>query len=140
MTHFISSGFSFNLYNQTIEYIDYILSFICNTNYQKFMILFIFHYFVLPVFPISLLILYPNLKSHMIVSSIIISVFLLHHLYNGCIVLKLERKYMHNKKWFGIYHSLEYFGLKPKSNNIHYFFYGLMILILLAHLCAFMFC
>ncbi len=110
------------LYNQTHKYIDDFLSQYFKTNEQKANAIILFHYILMAF--VILYIMFGDL-SYMYYGLVMfmLYVFITNMLFNGCIFLKLERKYLNNKNWYGLYHILELFGITLNSKNIMTFYY-----------------
>lgn len=109
-------------FNNRIYFIDNILSLIYSNNYHKFIFLSIVHYlffFILALF----LIFNKNLHVITTIFFFYIIIFFFNIIDNGCILMKLERKYI-GKHWYGPYNIYQYFF--PNANMIHdipYIFY-----------------
>ena len=58
----------------------------------------------------------------------LVFVFIINIIYKGCPLIRLERKYINNKEWYGIYHSYELINIKPNKNNMKLFSYSSFIL------------
>jgi len=131
------SAFQKELYDKTLEYGDRVLSLFSSKNTTKFYILCIIHYYVVFIFPILITILSPTWMSFLIVTIFHLMVFFLHHLYRGCIFLKMERKYMNSKEWYGFYHLLELIGITDYKDNITYYHRMAMGILFVVHMVMF---
>lgn len=115
------SNFRKQLYYNTLEYFDKFLSLFTKNNQMKFHILYIIHYYFVFMFPIIMIIIYPTRNTLLMDTIFHLVVFLFHLLYNGCILLKIERKYLGTKDWYGLYHLLEIFGITNYKQYIFYY-------------------
>jgi hypothetical protein len=116
------------LYDKTHAYIDDFLSKYFKTNNEKANVVILFHYTLMAF--VILYIMFGDL-SYIYYGLVVfmLYVFITNMLFNGCIFLKLERKYLNNRGWYGLYHILEIFGITINSKNIMTFYY-LSILLL----------
>ncbi len=115
------SNFRKQLYYNTLEYCDKVLSLFTENNEMKFHIVYIIHYYFVFIFPIIMIIIYPTWNTLFKVAMFHLVIFLFHLLYNGCIFLKIERKYLGTKDWYGFYHLLELFGIRNYKEYIFYY-------------------
>ena len=97
--------------------IDSILSIYLKNKNSKLLGLLIIHNVFILICIMYLLFGKMNLIYDIVVV-IMILVLLMNIKYRGCPLLKLERKYMESKEWYGGYHSLELLGIKPNNENI----------------------
>jgi hypothetical protein len=53
-------------------------------------------------------------------------------MFRGCPLMKLERKYLNTKEWYGAYHMLEFFGIDITNQDVKKYFIlwgGMIVLI-----------
>jgi hypothetical protein len=113
-------------YNERIKIIDKFLSFFSCSNSTKWFILISLHY---TIFPLLYIILLTTTDKHIFILSfivVIIQIFL-NYVDRGCILMKLERKYI-GKDWYGPY------GIIPNisKNNIQNIFSLAMIFLIIS--------
>lgn len=99
-------------YNYRLNKIDNILNYYSKNNVSKFIILSIIHYSLLFVLMFYSIFFVKNKYIFLIAYFILIAQIMLNMYDNGCIFMKLERKYI-GKWWFGPYTLLNIAG-----NNI----------------------
>lgn len=99
-------------YNYRLNKIDNILNYYSNNNVSKFIILSIIHYSLLFILMFYSIFFVKNKYIFSIAYFILIAQIMLNMYDNGCIFMKLERKYI-GKWWFGPYTLLNIAG-----NNI----------------------
>ena len=91
-------------YNNRINYLDNIVQSITNTTNLQFFILSFCHYYF--AFVVIFYFLTTNHKNIFLITYlIVIFIIIMNFLDNGCIFMKLERKYI-GKSWFGPYTAL----------------------------------
>ena len=116
-------------FDSRINFLDSLLNKITENTEYKFYILCIIHYF-LALIGVSIIIFSENIYLLYISIFLIILIFIFNYIDNGCILMKLERKYI-GKEWLGILTGLNYIypNLINKENNT-FVFMIFMILIL----------
>ena len=118
------------MYDNTKEEIDRIVSMFFTSTTSKFLFVYILHY-TFSIVPILLWIIYPSKITRWWNFFFIGFVVLSNFYFNGCIILKMERQYLNDKKWYGFYHILETFGIELTNQRIQIltFFYFLFFLV-----------
>lgn len=116
------------LYKQTTHTIDYILSKFSNDDMTKGYILIVFHNIFMGVLALYLLI--GRVASVYYISVLLLLlIFISNVVFRGCVLLKMERKYINSKGWYGGYHILEYLGF-PLNTQMVVFYYYVWVLFL----------
>ena len=117
-------------YNNRINYLDNIIQSITNTTNLQFFILSFSHYYF--AFVVLFYFFTTNDKNIFFITYfIVIFIIIMNFLDNGCIFMKLERKYI-GKSWFGPYTAFNL--IKQNSCNtqtLPYFFKPVAIFSLL---------
>ena len=113
--------------------IDKVLSYIMDSNKSKLLFILLFHNISLFLM-ILYLVVGTNKKMHYYVVSVFFIIFAVNYANSGCPLLKLERKYLGTKQWYGGYHALELIGIKPNRDNVRALFYiwSALILVVIA--------
>jgi hypothetical protein len=113
-------------YNNGTIYIDTILNFFSKDSITKGYVLSAFHYIFLSV--IFLYILLGTINYYWLISFTSLYIILVLNIYhNGCIFMKMERKYFNDKEWFGPYNFLIKTGLVKKHQVLPLFYITLVI-------------
>lgn len=117
-------------YDEIIKYLDNFFSIFSNNNTNKFMITGILHYIISII--IIFVIIFGKIDTFWWISYIIAFITaLLNYKYNGCLLLKLERKYLNDKNWYGAYNILMHNNIIKKENIfVFYNVYQFIILII----------
>ena len=102
--------------------VDNFLSLFTDSTKYKLIILLLFHNISL-FFLILYLVIGTNKNIHYIAIIIFFIIFIINYANSGCPLLKLERKYLNTKQWYGGYHALELIGVKPTKENVRSLFY-----------------
>jgi hypothetical protein len=115
-------------YKEMINYIDTFFSLFSNDNYTKFIISIFLHYTISSI--IIVIILLGSINYIWWICYIFaITNCILNLIYRGCLLLKLERKYINDKEWYGPYNILLKMKVINKENIfIFYLIYQLTIL------------
>ena len=115
-------------YKEMINYIDTFFSLFSNDNYTKFIISIFLHYTISSI--IIVIILLGSINYIWWICYIFaITNCILNLIYRGCLLLKLERKYINDKEWYGPYNILLKMRVIDKENIfIFYLIYQLTIL------------
>jgi len=115
-------------YKEMINYIDTFFSLFSNDNYTKFIISIFLHYTISSI--IIVIILLGSINYIWWICYIFaITNCILNLIYRGCLLLKLERKYINDKEWYGPYNILLKMKVINKENIfIFYLIYQLCIL------------
>lgn len=117
-------------YNQMLNYLDNFFSLFSNNNDTKFIISLFLHYTISSI--VIVVILLGNI-NYIWWICYIFALFncILNLIYRGCLLLKLERKYVADKNWYGPYNILIKYNIINKENIfIFYLIYQLIILII----------
>ena len=103
---------------------DNVLHSITQHNGTKALILIIFHYLLLYLVILYLMFGKMN-RFYTLLILFMLLVLISNLMFRGCFLMKLERKYLNCKDWYGGYHFLELFGIELNNENIpKYFFLG----------------
>lgn len=115
--------------NFLMNIFDNIFSFLFKNDNFKTVSLILFHNIILFISFLYLIVGDVGLLYYSIIIFIIL-IIIVNYFLKGCPLIKLERKYLKNSNWYGAYHSLEFFGIKPDKKNIKTLFtlWGLMLL------------
>ena len=115
-------------YKEMINYIDTFFSLFSNDNYTKFIISIFLHYTISSI--IIVIILLGSINYIWWICYIFaITNCILNLIYRGCLLLKLERKYINDTEWYGPYNILLKMKVINKENIfIFYLIYQLTIL------------
>ena len=114
-------------YNQIYTFIDFFLSRITNIDTIKARIIMIIHYPIMYMKTFKLLFGKINIIWWLCLFALVF-IIILNIVYDGCIFMKMERKYMKSKEWFGPYNLPVQLGILNKEYILP-FFYGIQILI-----------
>ena len=96
-------------FQDRINYLDKILNLVSDEKQVKFYVISFIHYVGLFIIYIWFL-LTKSLKIFIILFIVIVFQLILNIVDDGCILMKLERKYV-GKDWYGGYNGLEYLGI-----------------------------
>jgi hypothetical protein len=115
-------------YKEMINYIDTFFSLFSNDNNTKFIISIFLHYTISSI--IIVIILLGSINYVWWICYIFaITNCILNLVYRGCLLLKLERKYINDKEWYGPYNILLKLKVINKENIfIFYLIYQLTVL------------
>ena len=105
-----------------------------NDIYIRGLLVCIFHIIIVTI-PF-LLIIYSNNIKYIVVSQLILLLILFQHFYfDGCWMIRLERKIWNTKEWYGLwtylFNILEYLGItlnRNRRDNIFYIVYAGILL------------
>ena len=117
-----------NIFGLITQYSDSIFKFLyniqpCNIdNKTKGIILILLHNISILLIVIYIVVGPINYIYYTVIIFLII-IFIINILYKGCPLIKIERKYINNNKWYGAYHLLELIGIKPNKSNIFFLSY-----------------
>lgn len=100
-------------YHERLQIIDYILSIFIKDPYHKWLLLSILHYVAIAILILVSLLFAKGYYLYSVIGVLILVAFF-NYIDNGCILLKLERRYV-GKQWYGNYSLIEY--LCPGSLN-----------------------
>ena len=120
-----------DFYTQLQEYTDNLLNYFFDSHKNKTVFLIVFHNLLMGLAIMYLL--FGNINYfYFFVIGFMGLVLLLNILFRGCFLMKLERKYLNTKEWYGAYHMLEVFGLDLNNSKVKKLFYiwGLIIAII----------
>lgn len=112
-------------FQDRINYLDKILNLVSDNEQVKFYVISFIHY-------IGVLILYiwflltKSFKIFIILFIVIVFQLILNIIDDGCILMKLERKYV-GKDWYGGYNGLEYLGIELDKKVVENAYTILMI-------------
>ena len=117
-------------YNNRITFIDNLLNKFSQNKKTKFYILFFIHSIIF--LPIWYILLFSKNNILNIIILVILSLTLILNLIDdGCILLKLERKYI-GKDWYGLYTPIKnYFNLTSDNIIMIYYFLTLIVIFIL---------
>jgi hypothetical protein len=114
-------------YNSVYKFLDNILSYCSKIDDVKATILMILHY--PPMYLKTFKLLFGKINFVWWLCLIILLIIIILNIqYNGCIFIKMERKYMKCKEWFGPYNLPVKLGLLRKEDILP-FFYIIQVLI-----------
>jgi len=116
-------------YQYIYQYIDKLLSRITKIDIVKARIIMFIHYSIMYMKTFKLLLGKINYIWWLCILLLIL-IILINIKYDGCPLLKMERKYMKDKEWFGPYYLPVKMGLLTKE-QIMPFFYVIQVLILI---------
>lgn len=116
-------------YNNGTKYIDTILNFFSKDAVTKGYILSLFHYiFGTAIF---LYILFGSINYYWLISFAVLYIIIVLNIYhNGCILMKMERRYFDDKEWFGPYNLLIKIGLVKKHQILPLFYIAIAVTML----------
>jgi hypothetical protein len=100
-----------------------------NNDFNKGLFLIIIHNISI-LFIFLYILIGPINRLYYVFIIFLVIVFIINIIYKGCPLIKLERNYIKNNKWYGSYHILELFNIIPSKNNIVYLSYLWTILFL----------
>ena len=127
---FIKLDFKYIDYNNRITFIDNLLNKFSQNKKTIFYILFFIHSIIF--LPIWYILLFSKNNILNIIILVILSLTLILNLIDdGCILLKLERKYI-GKDWYGLYTPIKnYFNLTSDNIIMIYYFLTLIVIFIL---------
>jgi len=127
---FMKLDFKYIDYNNRITFIDNLLNKFSQNKKTKFYILFFIHSIIF--LPIWYILLFSKNNILNIIILVILSLTLILNLIDdGCILLKLERKYI-GKDWYGLYTPIKnYFNLTSDNIIMIYYFLTLIVIFIL---------
>lgn len=125
-----------SLYRNTLRWIDNLLSVFTTDDFTKGLIIAIPHYAIMTL--ILLYIAFANIdNTYWIFILFLIGILIINIMYRGCILMKCERRYFHNREWYGGYELLRLFGV-PLSNDLvakyYYVWVGLIATVIIIRL------
>lgn len=111
--------------NNIILFLNNITNNITNNKRYTFLILILIHYFIVLI-PFYFVI-FSKIDYKFYISIILVFlIFILHFYFNGCIFIRVERKLLNDKNWYGIWNiifiPLKYLGFEINSNLINNIF------------------
>jgi hypothetical protein len=119
-------------YNNSTKYIDTILNFFSNKSIIKGYLLSLFHYLFVSI--VTLNIIFGDISYYWLISFILLYIILMCNIYhNGCIFMKMERKYFDDKEWHGPYNILIKMNILKKEQILPLFYCaiaGTMLIVL----------
>lgn len=118
------------LYKKRLHFIDNVLNTFSREKQTKFYILATLHY--IPFFLVYYVIFFSNnFKLFSIIYIVVIFQIIVNIIDDGCILMKLERKYV-GKQWFGPYTIFKLINDNfITENNVYYIFRNLSIFVIL---------
>lgn len=108
-------------YNKLQENTDKLFSLFFKTHSIKTTALIVTHNLILGLAIMYLLFGDVNIFYYVTIGFMIL-VLLFNLLFQGCFLMKLERKYLNTKEWYGAYHMLEFFGIDINNKDVKKYF------------------
>lgn len=110
------------LYSLVTQTTETFLNSITHHNGTKALLLIVFHNLFLCLGILYLMFGKMN-TLYILFMLFMVLVLISNLLFRGCFLMKLERKYLNNKHWYGAYHLLEFFGIELNNDNVRKYFY-----------------
>lgn len=110
------------IYKNIIHSTETLLDSITKHNGRKALLLIVFHNLFL--FLGILYLMFGKLDMYYLVFMLFMLIILITNLlFRGCFLMKLERKYLNSKNWYGAYHLLEFLGIELNNQKVSIYFY-----------------